>query len=127
GSDDEDEESISSDGTRSSIDETETSDEGSENEESMSETSDDDTGNQKIKPRNSVFKLWATQQLNQSMGYTPSYSIGEGQLLPAPPPLTKSTVKPPESTITVPSLEAIPNRRAHAVHVDRPEGIQQAR
>ncbi|KIW70875.1 hypothetical protein PV04_03110 [Phialophora macrospora] len=127
-SDDDDEsvETVSTDGTRSSADEGESSDEGDDTGSDTSETSGDGR-NGKPKPRNSVFKLWATQQLNQSMGHTPSYTPGEGQLLPAPKPAPKPQSEPSKPSVPVPPPQSMPNRKAYAVHVERSEEIQQSR
>ncbi|KAJ9603394.1 putative ATP-dependent RNA helicase DHR1 [Cladophialophora chaetospira] len=123
--DDDSVDTASTDGTRSSVDESENSDEDDDTESSRSEASSDESGgDQKIKPRDSVFKLWATQQLNKSIGHTPSYTPGEGALLPAPIP-------PPKPQVEAPALpsppSSIPNRMAYAVHVKRPKDIQQSR
>ncbi|OAP61294.1 hypothetical protein AYL99_03495 [Fonsecaea erecta] len=119
----EEEEGSSSELPSSSNDSEDASD--SEDNTDMSET--DEVDGDKIKPRNSAFKAWATQQLNQSIGYTPSYTTGEGQLLPVPKPVTKSETQPPKpataSTVSNPVL----NRIAYAVHVSRSEDIQQSR
>ncbi|OCT50559.1 putative ATP-dependent RNA helicase DHR1 [Cladophialophora carrionii] len=124
--DDESVETASTDGTRSSVEEGESSDEDDDTGSDTSETSRDGS-NAKIKPRNSVFKLWATQQLNQSMGHTPSYTPGEAQLLPAPKPAPKTDSETPKPTISAELPEDKPNRKAYAVHVERSEEIQQSR
>lgn len=99
-----------------------------DDEESESDTSTT-SDQEKPAPRKSAFKAWATAQLNQSVGHTPSYSAGEGQLLPkpdlpAPKPQATHTYKP-GTLPKVPELQ--PNRMAYAVHVERPEDIQQTR
>ncbi|EXJ62504.1 hypothetical protein A1O7_02942 [Cladophialophora yegresii CBS 114405] len=124
--DDESVETASTDGTRSSVDEGESLDEDDDTGSDTSETSRDGS-NEKIKPRNSVFKLWATQQLNHSMGHTPSYTPGEGQLLPAPKPASKPYSETSKPSIPADSPEDKPNRKAYAVHVERSEEIQQSR
>jgi ATP-dependent RNA helicase DHX37/DHR1 len=124
--DDESVETASTDGTRSSADEGESSDEDDDTGSDTSETSADNS-NGKPKPRNSVFKLWATQQLNQSMGHTPSYTPGEGQLLPAPKLAVKPHSETSKPSISAPPPGNVPNRKAYAVHVERSEEIQQSR
>ncbi|KIX96786.1 uncharacterized protein Z520_07506 [Fonsecaea multimorphosa CBS 102226] len=125
GGDSDNEEEGSSSGTPNSSSDSEDASDG-EDDTDTSEAHEEDDGD-KIKPRNSAFKAWATQQLNRSMGHTPSYTPGEGQLLPVPKPATKSEAQsrePPAATL-VPN--PVPNRKAYAVHVSRPEDIQQAR
>ena len=125
--DEEDGETASSDETRSSLDEDETSQGENDSDNSTSETSDDAAADRKIKPRNSVFKSWATQQLNQSMGHNPSYSIEEGELLPAPKPALNPPAEKVKSVTSATLSEPVMNRKAHAVHVERSEKIQETR
>ncbi|OQV04098.1 Helicase associated domain-containing protein [Cladophialophora immunda] len=122
--DSEDEEEGSSSANSDSSSEPEDASDG-EDDTDMSEAYEGD--GDKIKPRNSAFKAWATQQLNQSVGHTPSYTTGEGQLLPVLKPATKSDTQPPKPSPANQLPNPIPNRRAYAVHVRRPEDIQQAR
>ncbi len=123
--DDESVETASTDGTRSSVDESDTSDGDDNTKGSTSETSDDDNDtDHQIKPRNSIFKLWATEQLNQSIGHTPSYTPGEGELLAAPTPVPKPSLQVP---VPDEPPSSIPNRTSYAVHVFRPYGIQESR
>ncbi|EXJ72435.1 uncharacterized protein A1O5_04939 [Cladophialophora psammophila CBS 110553] len=94
--------------------------------ESMYEATEDDDGDN-IRPRRSAFKAWATQQLNQSIGHTPSYTTSEGQLLPVLKPATNHETHPPKPPVTASVSNPGPNRKAYAVYVSRPEDIQQAR
>jgi len=116
--------SISSEGeiTDSSDGEGDSASEESDSELESSESS----AMGKIKTRKSAFKTWATQQLNQSMGYVPSYAPGEGQLLPKP---SVKQVQPPREAVVAHhnTTEQQPNRKAYAVHVDRAKEIQQSR
>ncbi|EXJ87615.1 hypothetical protein A1O3_04576 [Capronia epimyces CBS 606.96] len=100
-------------------------DSGEESGTSMSEAS----AREKIEPRKSAFKAWATQQLNQAVGHVPSYTTGEGQLLPKPTPWAAEPKPVPITQATPPENQtgSVPNRKAYAVHIDRPEEIQQSR
>lgn len=98
----------------------------SEGSDSGSESSESSTKG-KPKTRKSAFKTWATQQLNQSIGYVPSYAPGEGQLLPKP--AVREVQDPPQKDVGdhLHTAEPQPNRKAYAVHVDRADEIQQIR
>ncbi|KAJ9495760.1 putative ATP-dependent RNA helicase DHR1 [Exophiala xenobiotica] len=115
-----------SDSSQTASDEEDESD--LDDEESGSDTSAT-SDQERPAPRKSAFKAWATAQLNQSVGHTPSYSAGEGQLLPkpdipAPKPQTTQIYTPGK----LPQVsESQPNRMAYAVHIERPEEIQQTR
>lgn len=125
------EDSISSEGDYSDTSGSATSDE--EEEESASEDDDsgsnssDNAANGKPKTRKSAFKTWATQQLNQSIGHVPSYTPGEGQLLPKP--AVKQPPPPAQTHRETPrdAVQSVPNRKAYAVHVNRADEIQQLR
>jgi ATP-dependent RNA helicase DHX37/DHR1 len=125
------EDSINDDGDSLSHSEDDTDASGSEDEDdedsdansSTSETSQDID----YKPRASGFKAWATQQLNKSIGHTPSYENGLDQLpstteMPMPkdplvvPSVLKHTLEMPKST-----------RKAFAVQVKRTDEMQRAR
>ncbi|OAG37345.1 hypothetical protein AYO21_08422 [Fonsecaea monophora] len=126
--DSDEEDSEEGEGTSSEISDSSSNPQDTSEEEDtdMSDAEEEEDGN-KIKPRNSAFKAWATQQLNQSIGYTPSYTTGEGQLLPVPKPATKSDTQPPKPPTAAPERNPVPNRKAHAVHVNRPQDIQESR
>ena len=97
----------------------------SETETSSSEDSSDGDG----KPRVSAFGTWARAQVNKSIGHTPSYEIGSVQL-PAHPRTQGedfSVETPANSVLLAPSAPSEPTRKAHAVHVQRAEDIQQLR
>lgn len=88
----------------------------------------DESGDNKLQPRKSGFKAWATQQLNQAIGHVPSYTTGEGQLLPKPKvPATKPQTNAPKAGGSEEKSKRVPNRKAYAVHVERTEEIQQTR
>ncbi|EXJ83739.1 hypothetical protein A1O1_07365 [Capronia coronata CBS 617.96] len=127
GDDEEDEE----DESGSDVSDSDISEDGSEeesDEESGTSTSEFSEGG-KIEPRKSAFKAWATQQLNQAVGHVPSYTIGEGQLPPKPTPRPAEPKTTPVDKPAVPDkvIESVPNRKAYAIHVERPEEIQQSR
>jgi ATP-dependent RNA helicase DHX37/DHR1 len=92
--------------------------------------SEDESDATDHKPRISAFKAWATQQLNQSLGHTPSYETDnlptqiatvdeQRQLAPRPP-----TINPILATIPAPTE---PTRQAYSVHVERTAEIQASR
>ncbi|KAH0846284.1 putative ATP-dependent RNA helicase DHR1 [Fonsecaea pedrosoi] len=126
--DSDEEDSEEGEGTSSEISDSSSNPQDTSEEEDtdMSDAEEEEDGNE-IKPRNSAFKAWATQQLNQSIGYTPSYTTGEGQLLPVLKPATKSDTQPPKPPTAAPERNPVPNRKAHAVHVSRPQDIQESR
>ncbi|RVX71050.1 hypothetical protein B0A52_03415 [Exophiala mesophila] len=126
---------LDSDGSNSEDDSQSNEDDESESDEDEDDDddSDDDTstsgvsedGN-KLKPRNSAFKAWATSQVNKSIGHTPSYTQGEGVLQPAPQPSQAPTTQSkPKAPSPLPEPGSI--RKAYAVHVDRTQDIQQSR
>ncbi|KIV77032.1 hypothetical protein PV11_08870 [Exophiala sideris] len=122
-----------SDNLDSDISQTESDEEGdpddSEDEESNSDSATSSTsGVEKPAPRKSAFKAWATAQLNQAVGHVPSYTA-EGELPPkpnnvAPKPQNVSTIKPGVLPLLPGSK---PDRKVHAIHVERPEDIQENR
>ena len=124
--------SESSEGDGSEISGSDTSDEGDDSAsegsdaDSDSESSDESVGD-KPKTRKSAFKTWATQQVNNSIGHVPSFTPGEGELLPKPAVKEAPT---PARAVIEPHAEApepLPNRKAYAVHVARSDEIQQSR
>ncbi|KAJ5484939.1 ATP-dependent RNA helicase DHR1 [Penicillium diatomitis] len=116
-------------------------DDDEEEEQEDSEGDDDDEGSEdsttdendhRIKPRESAFKSWAIQQINEAVGFNPA----EGPLVHehvqqafAPPR------KEPQNTVEIEEplpreLEVTtgnPFRKAFSVHVDRSEEIQSSR
>ncbi|KAF2397198.1 P-loop containing nucleoside triphosphate hydrolase protein [Trichodelitschia bisporula] len=93
-----------------------------------SESSDEDSGDQKAekKARTSAFKAWAEQQRNEALGFQPTSNI-EGMTAAAKS--IKFTPRPVEQDVLPPELQinANINRKVHAVNVQRPEEIQEAR
>ncbi|ODH45349.1 hypothetical protein ACO22_00073 [Paracoccidioides brasiliensis] len=92
-------------------------------------SSADDSGKERvIRPRNSAFKAWAVQQINDAVGFKPT----EHNLHPDPLPLPKKQARPlPVEEEPLPAELQIPkgnpNRKAFAVQVNRPENIQSSR
>ncbi|KAK5065272.1 hypothetical protein LTR84_001110 [Exophiala bonariae] len=126
------EDSESSDGDDSATSELGTSDEdddlASEDSDSDSElSSSDESAGEKPKTRKSAFKTWATQQVNNSIGHVPSYTPGEGELLPKPAVKELATPMKVVSDTPTEASESTPNRKAYAVHIDRADEIQQSR
>lgn len=102
-----------------------TSETDSEHDSDASEASEED---RRIKPRDSAFKAWATQQLNQSLGHTPSYEAGN---LPTQLPSNQQPAMPRPPTIN-PILKSMPvptepNRKAYSVHVERQPEMESSR
>ncbi|KAJ5570223.1 ATP-dependent RNA helicase DHR1 [Penicillium hispanicum] len=108
------------------------SDDTSEDEDSAEEEDEEDEEPTKIKPRQSAFKSWAVQQINEAVGFKPT----EGPIVTdhaqdafAPPRKEpKNTVYeeeplPQELQVT----KGDPNRKAFSVPVERSEEIQTAR
>lgn len=100
-------------------------------DETLTKSSDSESTSQtgtevaRIKPRVSAFKSWATQQLNTSLGHTPSYDQPQAKT----PEGTRVGVKPAAGfTIGVKNLEVpATTRRAYSILIQRPEAITQSR
>ncbi|KAL8670280.1 MAG: hypothetical protein Q9168_005164, partial [Polycauliona sp. 1 TL-2023] len=82
------------------------------------------------KQRSSAFKAWASQQVNEALGFTPS----AGSALPQTDPLStkKYAIKPrePEQEPLPPELQPMNNvadRKTFSVKVNRSDHIQQSR
>ena len=80
-------------------------------------------------PRSSIFKTWATQQLNKSLGHTPSYENGSLELPPHPQQnIEKPAVQQLAQMPQLPEAESSQSARtAYAVHVERVREMEQAR
>ncbi|OJD16603.1 hypothetical protein AJ78_03243 [Emergomyces pasteurianus Ep9510] len=106
---------------------------GSENEEDdeddHSSCSDDDPSEHTIiRPRNSAFKAWAVQQINDAVGFKPTDHAPPPNVLPQPEKPAKPRPvedEPVPAELQIPKGD--PNRKAFAVQVNRPEDIQTAR
>ncbi|KAJ5280069.1 ATP-dependent RNA helicase DHR1 [Penicillium angulare] len=106
------------------------SSEGSSNDED--EDDEDDGAEKKIKPRQSAFKSWAIQKINEVVGFQPTTGpVIHDQVqdaFAAPRKEPRNTVEeeeplPAELQVT----SGDPYRKAFSVQVDRSEEIQQAR
>ncbi|PGH17235.1 hypothetical protein AJ80_04877 [Polytolypa hystricis UAMH7299] len=98
-------------------------------DESSSESDEEPEGGAQIKPRNSAFKSWAVQQINEAIGYKPTEHT-----LPSTKDQPKGEASKPRKVVEdepLPSELQIPtgnpNRKAFAVQVNRPELVQAAR
>ncbi|EGE07044.1 pre-mRNA-splicing factor ATP-dependent RNA helicase PRP43 [Trichophyton equinum CBS 127.97] len=101
---------------------------GSENEENSSSESEVET-EKKIKPRQSAFKSWAVQQINEAAGFTP-----DNIAAPTLPPQNAKNFKPRDTTEEeepLPQELRVTNgdtsRKSFAIQINRPEHIQAAR
>lgn len=107
----------------------------SEEDEDENESSEEDEAPTKIKPRQSAFKAWAKQQINDAVGFQPT----TGPVVTVPPISDENPFDPPrkparntvaEEEPLPPELQVTqgnPNRKAFNVQVDRTEEIQNAR
>lgn len=99
---------------------------------SQSSTSDDDDAHQNLekrKERSSAFKAWATQQVNEVLGFTPTTSADSATNAHR---ISDENVKPrePEQDPLPQELQiasANPSRKAFSVQVRRSEETQEAR
>ncbi|KAL4918056.1 P-loop containing nucleoside triphosphate hydrolase protein [Aspergillus aurantiobrunneus] len=133
GSEDESDESTSQESDDNDGDDD--SDEEVEDDED-DEEEDEDIGDEsnpagRIKPRQSAFKSWARQQINDVVGFKPTSGpiTSEPQpdipksMLPVRDTAAEEEPLPPELQVT----EGNPYRKAFSVQVDRPEDVQEAR
>jgi ATP-dependent RNA helicase DHX37/DHR1 len=123
GSEGEDQDGTSSEG---SSDEDESEDEEDEDED---EDEDMDDESAKIQPRQSAFKSWAIQQINEVVGFKPNdgeaISQQEQVFDPSKLPQKVSEEEPLPRELQV--THGDPNRKAYSVPVNRSEEIQAAR
>lgn len=103
-----------------------------EDEEAASRTSEsEDEGRPRIRSRQSAFKSWATQQVNDAAGFTPAGPMAVSN--PKPPDIKPKEPKPhvvAEEEALPPELQTTtgdPNRKAFAVQVQRAENVQAVR
>lgn len=130
--DDESAASGSEDGSEASSDQS-SEDASDEDEDTDDEDDDDDEDtNVKIKPRQSAFKSWAVQQINDAVGFQPTtgpvVTDHQQQAFAPPRKEPRNTVAeeeplPQELQVT----QGDPYRKAFSVPVDRSEEIQNAR
>ena len=83
----------------------------------------------RLRPRNSAFKAWATQQINKSLDYTPQHTADE-TVTPDRRPVNEKTNIPQlneEAVIQLSTANVTSGRTAYTVEVNRPPVIQEAR
>ncbi|EDP47552.1 hypothetical protein KXW65_007507 [Aspergillus fumigatus] len=122
-------------------DESDEEDSGSDNEEEDEEDEDDEEGvvddeeaeslaQLRIKPRQSAFKEWARQQINEVVGFKPS-----GPITAEKQPFVRESKRPVRNTVAeeeplpleLQVTKGDPNRKAFSVQVDRSEEVQNSR
>ncbi|KAJ5622916.1 ATP-dependent RNA helicase DHR1 [Penicillium lividum] len=100
-------------------------------DEDEDEDDEDETSERKIRPRESAFKSWAVQQINEAVGFKPNAPVTEDQSQQAFAPTTKE----PRNTVDLedplpaelqPNYSNV-NRKTFSVAVERSEEIQNAR
>ncbi|KAJ5437357.1 hypothetical protein N7445_005901 [Penicillium cf. griseofulvum] len=128
----EEEDISSSEGISEDGDEDEDSEDSEGSEDSEDSEDDDETDENKptLKTRQSAFKSWAVQQINEAAGFQPAEgAVTEQEQVfdPSKLPASHNTIReeplPRELQVTY----GDPNRKAYSVAVDRTEEIQIAR
>ncbi|KAJ5302233.1 hypothetical protein PENANT_c008G08827 [Penicillium antarcticum] len=122
GSDDEDDEGTSSEGSENDDD-----DSGDEEDEDEDEDMDDESP--KIEPRQSAFKSWAVQQINEVVGFKPNAgeAISQQEQIFDPSKLPQKVNEEEPLPRELQVTHGDPNRKAYSVAVERSEEIQAAR
>ncbi|KAL2855447.1 P-loop containing nucleoside triphosphate hydrolase protein [Aspergillus pseudoustus] len=121
--DDEDEDDEADSDDDNDEDEDEDEDEGEEDEE------DDESTSGRIRPRQSAFKSWARQQINEAVGFKPQ----TGPITAEPQPVideSKLPVREKEEDPLPLELQVTkgnPYRKGFSVQVNRPDEVQEAR
>jgi ATP-dependent RNA helicase DHX37/DHR1 len=101
--------------------------------DSSSEREEDDNGPDtsgvpggRLKPRDSAFKAWATQQINRALDYTPQHLVDVSSEVIAP---GKPTVGQQVTPLTTPPPDSVPmsSRIVYSVNVSRSPIVQNAR
>ncbi|OJJ04695.1 hypothetical protein ASPVEDRAFT_136554 [Aspergillus versicolor CBS 583.65] len=131
-------ESESDDSTTQESDDNDSEDGAEEGEEEEDDDDDEDededeesTADGRIKPRQSAFKSWAQQQINDIVGFKPT----TGPITSEPQPVISASALPVRDRATeeeplpleLQVTEGNPYRKAFSVQVDRPEEVQEAR
>ena len=104
-------------------------------EPTSTEEDANDDGNEERKERSSAFKAWATQQIHESLGFTPSSAAVDASegLVTSNEASTKQPIlrpRAPEVDPLPPELEIssnVPQRQVYHVDVTRPAEMQEAR
>lgn len=103
----------------------------SDDESDSDEDDNDENVNQEDREeRSSAFKVWATQQVNEALGFTPTAPIQPMENGTSGAPQFKVEPRVPEQDPLPPELETAsrhPLRKAFSVQVQRPPEIQEAR
>ncbi|KAJ5566845.1 hypothetical protein N7535_006151 [Penicillium sp. DV-2018c] len=127
----EDSEEDSEEGSEEGSEGDETSSEGtSDEDEEDEEDSDEEEDSPKLKTRESAFKSWAVQQINEAAGFKPSAgAVTEEQQVfdPSKLPASHNTIQEEPLPRELQVTHGDPNRKAYSVAVDRSEEIQVAR
>ena len=105
-------------------------DTGEDEVEDESDSGQSDSAQNHRRKRSSAFKAWATQQVNEALGFQPNASVaytGSEHHKRTPVEFKPREVEqdplPPELN----TRSAIPERKAYSVRVERPQMIQNAR
>lgn len=127
---DEDEEDEDEEEEDESEDEDDDEDDDDEYDEDDEDEDEDKKPDDRIKPRQSAFKSWAQQQINDVVGFQPTTGpiTSEPQeidksMLPARDTAAEEEPLPSELQVT----KGNPYRKAFSVQVDRAEAVQEAR
>ena len=102
----------------------------SESSEFSDEDGRDENDLEDRKERSSAFKAWATYQVNEALGFTPTATSSNLQFDSVPGKQPTLQPRPPEQDPLPPELKVIsnaPERKAFSVQVDRQPEIQETR
>jgi ATP-dependent RNA helicase DHX37/DHR1 len=119
------EDSIREEDTEGSSDSTSAADDSGEDESSPEDSDDDEDGSVK-QQRSSAFKMWATQQVKEALGYQPASVIPNATETPK---IAGFQPRAPEQDPLPLELQTTTNvtRKAYSIAVTRPPDIQAAR
>lgn len=112
-----------------------TSDDGKDDEDEDSDEDEESEAPTKIQPRQSAFKAWAKQQINDAVGFQPTTgpvttmpAVSDEQPFGPPRKPARNTVAEEEPLpFELQVTQGNPDRKAFSVPVDRSEEIQNAR
>jgi ATP-dependent RNA helicase DHX37/DHR1 len=132
---DDENDSLQDEDDQETSDTSEDDDEEESDDDELDEESGDDDNNLDIRPRNSAFKAWATQQINEAIGFKPSSDQSVSEQISASTEFLEKNGKVPRNTVyeeePVPRellpTTGDPDRKAFTVNVSRSEEIQEAR
>ncbi|KAK2751791.1 putative ATP-dependent RNA helicase DHR1 [Onygenales sp. PD_40] len=114
---------------QSGSEEDESEDEDEDEHDSSSTSSEEEYASRpNIQPRNSAFKAWAVQQVNEAVGFKPTEHALPTDSLPKsikPPKPRVVEEEPLPAELQIPKGD--PNRKVFAVQVNRPPHIQESR